>query len=353
MHKPSQPGNLGVSQTTDDQMRAAQVPEAGGDFEVVERDVPEPGPEEVRVAVDACGVCHSDAFLKEGGWPGVSYPRIPGHEIVGHVDSVGERVETWEEGERVGVGWHGGHCFTCEPCRRGDFIACENGDVTGFDHDGGYAEYLTTPQETLARVPDDLDAARAAPLLCAGVTTYNALRNSDVEPGDLVAVQGVGGLGHLGIQYASFMGFETVAVSRGTEKRDLAFELGADHFIDSETDDPGAELQELGGATVVLGTAPNADAMESLTGGLGVDGTLLTVGIPDEPLSVPVQPLVQGRRSVAGWPSGDARDSQDTLEFSALRGIESMIETYPLSEASEAYDRMMESEARFRAVIEP
>ncbi|WP_160134958.1 alcohol dehydrogenase [Halococcus salsus] len=334
-------------------MRAVQVSEPEADFEVVERDVPEPGPEEVRVAVDACGVCHSDAFLKEGQWPGVEYPRTPGHEVIGHVDAVGERVESFAEGDRVGVGWHGGHCFTCEPCRRGDFIACENGDVTGFDHDGGYAEFLTTPQETLARVPEDLDAAAAAPLLCAGVTTFNSLRNTDAEPGDLVAVQGLGGLGHLGVQYASRFGFETVAVSRGTDKRDLAFELGADHYVDSEAEDPAEALTDLGGAKVVLATAPHADAMESVVGGLGVDGTLLTVGVPGEPLSVPVQPLVTSRQSVAGWPSGDARDSQDTLEFSALRDVESMVETYPLEEAEEAYERMMNSEARFRAVIEP
>lgn len=334
-------------------MRAVQVPEPEADFEVVERDVPEPGPEEVRVAVDACGVCHSDAFLKEGQWPGVEYPRTPGHEVIGHVDAVGERVEAFEAGDRVGVGWHGGHCFTCEPCRRGDFIACENGDVTGFDHDGGYAEFLTTPQETLARVPEDLDAAAAAPLLCAGVTTFNSLRNTDAEPGDLVAVQGLGGLGHLGVQYASRFGFETVAVSRGTDKRDLAFELGADHYVDSEAEDPAEALTDLGGAKVVLATAPHADEMESVVGGLGVDGTLLTVGVPGEPLSVPVQPLVTSRQSVAGWPSGDARDSQDTLEFSALRDVESMVETYPLDEAEEAYESMMNSEARFRAVIEP
>lgn len=342
-----------MSETATDRMRAVQIPEADGDFEVVERDVPVPDPEEVRVAVDACGVCHSDSFLKEGQWPGVEYPRIPGHEVIGRIDAVGERVDAWSEGERVGVGWHGGHCFTCEPCRRGDFIACENGQVTGFDYDGGYAEYLTVPQETLARVPDDLDAVPAAPLMCAGVTTYNALRNSDAKPGDLVAVQGVGGLGHLGIQYAHAAGFETVAVSRGIEKRDLAFDLGADHYVDSESSDPGEALTELGGAQVVLGTAPNAPAMESIIDGLGVDGQLLAVGIPDESLDVSVQALVQGRQSVAGWPSGDARDSQDTLEFSALRNIEPMIETYSLAETSEAYERMLESEARFRAVIEP
>lgn len=342
-----------MSETASDQMRAVQIPAAGSDFAVVERDVPVPGPEEVRVSVDACGVCHSDAFLKQGQWPGVEYPRIPGHEVVGRIDAVGERVDAWDEGERVGIGWHGGHCFTCEPCRRGKFINCENGQVTGFDYDGGYAEYLTVPQETLASVPDGLDAAPAAPLMCAGVTTYNALRNSDAKPGNLVAIQGVGGLGHLALQYAHAAGFETVAVSRGTEKRDLAFDLGADHYVDSEASDTGEALTELGGAQVILGTAPNAPAMESIADGLGVDGQLLAVGIPDEPLAVSVQPLVQGRRSVAGWPSGDSRDSQDTLEFSALRDIEPMIETYSLAGASEAYERMMESEARFRAVIEP
>lgn len=342
-----------MSTPSTDEMRAVQVPEAGGDFEVVERAVPSPAAEEVRVSIDACGVCHSDAFLKNGEWPGVEYPRVPGHEIVGRIDAVGERVDEWDEDDRVGIGWHGGHCFTCEPCRRGKFINCENGQVTGFDHNGGYAEYLTAPQETLAHVPEDLDAASAAPLMCAGVTTYNALRNSDATTGDLVAIQGIGGLGHLGLQYAHAAGFETVAVSRGTEKRDLAFDLGADHYVDSEASDPGAALSELGGAQLILGTAPNASAMESITDGLGVDGQLFAVGIPDEPLDVPVQPLVQGRRSVAGWPSGDARDSQDTLEFSALRDIESMIETYSLADASEAYERMMESEARFRAVIEP
>lgn len=334
-------------------MRAVQVPEAGGDFEVTECDVPDPAAEEVRVAVDACGICHSDAFLKEGQWPGVDYPRTPGHEVVGRVDAVGEDVDLVETGDRVGIGWHGGHCFECEPCRRGDFIACENGLVTGFDYDGGYAEYLTAPQEAVARVPDDLEAAPAAPLLCAGITTYNALRNSGAKAGDLVAVQGVGGLGHLAIQYAHAAGFETVAVSRGTEKRDLAIELGADHYVDSEAEDPAEALSALGGARVIIGTAPNAAAMESVTGGLGVEGELLAVGIPGEPLDVSVQPLVQNRQSVSGWPSGDARDSQDTLEFSALRGIGAMVETYPLEDAAEAYERMMSSDARFRVVLEP
>jgi NADPH2:quinone reductase len=334
-------------------MKAVQVPDAGAEFEVVEKDLPEPESEEVRIAVEACGICHSDVYVKDGEFPGIDYPRIPGHEIVGRVDETGEAVETWEAGQRVGVGWHGGHCFSCEPCRRGDFISCENGLVTGIAYDGGYAEYMTAPAEAVARVPDELESAAAAPLMCAGITTYNALRNSGAKPGDLVAIQGVGGLGHLGIQYAHAAGFETVAVSRGIDKRDLALDLGADHYVDSDADDPGDALGELGGARIVLATAPNADAIESVVSGLGVSGEVLAVGIPDEPVSVSVQALVMGRRSVGGWPSGDARDSQDTLEFSALRDIEPMIETYPLEEADEAYERMLSNDARFRVVIEP
>ena len=334
-------------------MKAVQVPDAGAEFEVVEKDLPEPESEEVRIAVEACGICHSDVYVKDGEFTGIDYPRIPGHEIVGRVDETGEAVETWEAGQRVGVGWHGGHCFSCEPCRRGDFISCENGLVTGIAYDGGYAEYMTAPAEAVARVPDALESAAAAPLMCAGITTYNALRNSGAKPGDLVAIQGVGGLGHLGIQYAHAAGFETVAVSRGIDKRDLALDLGADHYVDSDADDPGDALGELGGARIVLATAPNADAIESVVSGLGVSGEVLAVGIPDEPVGVSVQALVMGRRSVGGWPSGDARDSQDTLEFSALRDIEPMIETYPLEEADEAYERMLSNDARFRVVIEP
>lgn len=334
-------------------MRAARITEAGGEFEVVDVDVPEPAADEVRVKVDACGICHSDAYVVEGQWPGLEYPRVPGHEVAGHVDAVGEDVEMWNEGDRVGVGWHGGHCFTCEPCRRGDFISCENAKVTGISYDGGCAEYMTAPQEALAAIPDDLDAVDAAPLLCAGITTFNALRNSDARPGDLVAVQGVGGLGHLGIQYAHAAGFETVAVSRGTDKKDLALDLGADHYVDSEATDPAKELQKLGGAKVILGTAPNADAVESVVGGLGIDGELISVGIPGEPVDVSIQSLVMGRNAVSGWPSGHARDSQDTLEFSALRDVAPTIETYSLDDAQEAYDRMIEGDARFRVVIEP
>ena len=334
-------------------MRAARITEAGGEFEVVDVDVPEPAADEVRVTVDACGICHSDAYVVEGQWPGLEYPRVPGHEVAGRVDAVGEDVENWAEGDRVGVGWHGGHCFTCEPCRRGDFISCENAKVTGISYDGGYAEYMTAPQEALAAIPDDLDAVDAAPLLCAGITTFNALRNSDARPGDLVAVQGVGGLGHLGIQYAHAAGFETVAVSRGTEKKDLALDLGADHYVDSEATDPAEELQKLGGAKVVLATAPSADAVESVLGGLGTDGELVAVGIPGEPIDVSIQSLVMGRKGVSGWPSGHARDSQDTLEFSALRDVTPEIETYSLEDAQDAYDRMIDGDARFRVVIEP
>ncbi len=336
-----------------DTMRAAVVPEAGGEFEMVEREVPDPGPNEVRVAVEACGICHSDAFVKEGTFPGVSYPRVPGHEIAGRIDAVGDDVSAWEAGDRVGAGWHGGHCFTCDPCRRGQFLQCENAEVTGLTFDGGYAEYATVPAEALAAIPDDLDAVDAAPLLCAGVTTYNALRNSDAQPGDLVAVVGVGGLGHLGVQYAHAAGYETVAISRSPDKEPLARELGADHFVNAADTDPAARLQELGGASVVLSTAPASDAIESVVGGLGIGGSVVAVGVPGEPVSVNVQELVGSLGAVEGWGSGHARDSQDTLEFSALREITPEVETYGLEEVDAAYDRMIDNEARFRVVLEP
>ena len=336
-----------------DTMRAAVLPEAGAEFELVEREVPEPAPEEVRVAVEACGICHSDAFAKEGTYPGLSYPHVPGHEIAGRIDAVGEDVEGWSIGDRVGVGWHGGHCFTCDACRRGDFQQCENAEITGITYDGGYAEYTTVPSEALAAIPEDLAAADAAPLLCAGVTTYNALRNTDARPGDLVAVQGVGGLGHLGIQYAHAAGFETVALSRSPDKADLARELGADHFIDASEEDPAKRLRALGGADVILGTAPSSDAIESILGGIGTDGSVVLVGVPGEPVEANVQNLVATRGSVEGWASGHARDSQDTLEFSSLRDITPEIETYPLDDVATAYGRMIENEARFRVVLEP
>jgi len=333
-------------------MQAAVVPEPGADFEIVERDVPEPAADQVRIAVEACGICHSDVYAKDGTYPGVSYPRVPGHEVAGRIDAVGDDVTAWAEGDRVGVGWHGGHCFTCDPCRQGNFLQCENGEVTGLDYDGGYAEFMTAPAEALAAIPDSLDAVDAAPLLCAGVTTFNALRNTDAEPGDLVAVQGVGGLGHLAIQYAHAAGYETVAISRTAEKEPLAADLGADHFVDATAGDPGQRLQELGGADVVLATAPSSNAIESIVGGIGVDGAVVVVGVPGEPVGVDAQHLVQTRGSVEGWASGHARDSQDTLEFSSLRDITPEIETYSLGEVETAYGRMIENDARFRAVLE-
>ena len=336
-----------------DTMRAAVVSEPGADFELVERDVPEPGPGEVRVAVEACGICRSDEFVREGSYPGVSYPRVPGHEIAGTVDAVGDDVDAWAAGERVGAGWHGGHCFTCEACRRGQFLQCENAEITGLTFDGGYAEYATVPAEALAAIPDELDAVDAAPLLCAGITTYNALRNSDARAGDLVAVVGVGGLGHLAVQYAHAAGYETVAISRSPDKEPLARDLGADHFVNAAEADPAARLQELGGASVVLTTAPASDAIESVVGGLGTDGSVIVAGIPGEPVSVDAGQLVGVRGAVEGWGSGHARDSQDTLEFSALRDITPEIETYALDDVADAYDRMADNEARFRVVLEP
>jgi alcohol dehydrogenase/propanol-preferring alcohol dehydrogenase len=334
-------------------MQAARVPSAGEDFELVDLPVPEPGSDEVRIKVEACGICHSDAFVKEAAFPGLELPRVPGHEVAGTVDAVGSDVTAWEEGQRVGVGWHGGHCFTCDACRDGDFINCANAKVTGISFDGGYAEYMCAPQEAVAALPDGLSFAEAAPLLCAGITTYNALRNAGATPGDLVAVQGIGGLGHLAVQYAATFGYEVVALSRGTDKQELATNLGADHYIDTTANDPAEALQSLGGAKVILATAPNSKAISQLTGGLGRDGTLMVVAASGEPIEVSPMNLIMGRRSVQGWPSGTADDSEDTLDFSALTGIAPMIETLPLSKANEAYDRMINNEARFRVVLEP
>ena len=332
-------------------MQAARVPDAGADFELVDLPVPDPAADEVRVKVEACGICHSDAFVKEGTFPGIDYPRAPGHEVAGVVDAAGSDVSQWSEGDRVGVGWHGGHCFTCDACREGDFVNCENGLVTGISFDGGYAEYMTAPAEAVAKMPDDLAAEEAAPLLCAGITTYNALRNQDFRPGDLVAVQGIGGLGHLAIQYAAAMGAEVAALSTTADKEDLAQDLGAHHFIDASTADAAEALQGLGGADVILATAPNSDAITSVVGGLGRDGSLVVVAATGEPVEVPPMALIQGRKSVSGWPSGSADDSEDTLDFSALTGIVPEIETFPLDEAATAYNRMINNEARFRAVL--
>lgn len=334
-------------------MKAMQIQEAGGDFHLVELPIPEPGPGQVRVAVEACGICHSDAFVKEGLWPELELPRVPGHEVAGRVDAVGEGVVGLEPGDRVGVGWHGGHCFHCDACRQGDFISCENGQVCGISYDGGYAEYMVAPREAVARIPDALKSTAAAPLLCAGITTYNALRNTGARPGDLVAVEGVGGLGHLGIQYARHMGFRVVALSRGPGKEELARELGAHEYIDTAAENPAEALQALGGARVILETAPSAEAATAAFDGLGRNGELVVVGASQEPIRVSAMQLIMGRRSLSGWPSGDASDSQDTLDFSALVNIEPRIEVFPLEQANEAYARMIENEARFRVVLTP
>lgn len=332
-------------------MKAAQISKAGGDWELVERDIPEPGPGQVRVKVEACGICHSDSLVKEGLWPGLQYPRVPGHEIAGRIDAVGANVTSWAAGQRVGVGWHGGHCFVCEQCRRGDFAMCANRKVTGIDFDGGYATHVIVPAAALAAIPDDLPAEEAGPFMCAGVTVFNALRNSGARAGDVVAVHGIGGLGHLGVQYARRMGFKTVAINRGKDKEELARQLGAHRYIDATAQDVVAELQKLGGASVILATAPNAQAISGLVDGLAPSGKLLVPAAPSEPLSINVFSLIMKRSSVAGWYSGTAKDSQDTLEFSALSGVHPMIEKYPLDRVAEAYEQMHSGKVRFRVVL--
>jgi D-arabinose 1-dehydrogenase-like Zn-dependent alcohol dehydrogenase len=332
-------------------MKVARINKPGSNWELVERDIPEPGPGEVRIKVEACGICHSDRFVKEGLWPGLSYPRVPGHEIAGRIDAVGADPSSWKVGQRVGVGWHGGHCFHCEACRRGDFILCQSGRVTGISHDGGFAEYVISPAEAVASIPDDLPAEEAAPLLCAGITVLNSLRHSGARPGDIVAVQGVGGLGHLGIQYANRMGFVTVAVGRGKDKEPLAIRLGAKHYIDSGSRAPAEELQKLGGARVVLATAPDAQSISALVAGLSADGKLLIVAAAMEPLTINALDLIARRRSIHGWPSGTAKDSEDTLRFSAVTGVRPMIEKYPLSSVAEAYNQMITGKVRFRVVL--
>jgi D-arabinose 1-dehydrogenase-like Zn-dependent alcohol dehydrogenase len=332
-------------------MRAVQVSEAGGAFELVERPIPDPGPGEARVRVEACGVCHSDSLAKDGGFPGVTYPVIPGHEVAGVIDALGDGVRGWDVGQRVGVGWFGGNCGHCEACRRGDFIWCENSSIPGVTMDGGYADYVVVSSTALALIPDDLSAADAAPLLCAGVTTYNALRQSGARPGDLVAILGVGGLGHLGVQFAARQGFETVAIARGLDKEPLARRLGAHHYIDSTTEDVAGRLQKLGGARVVLATVTAADAMTATFGGLGPRGKLIIVGASMEPLMISPMQFIGGGKTITGHASGTSMDSQDTLAFSALSGVRPMIETMPLERAAEAYERMMSGDARFRMVL--
>jgi D-arabinose 1-dehydrogenase-like Zn-dependent alcohol dehydrogenase len=331
-------------------MKAVQVRGAGGALELVEREAPEPGPGQVRLAVEACGICHSDAIVKEG-WMPVAYPRVPGHEVVGRVDAVGAGVAAWKVGDHVGVGWHGGHCGQCTACRVGDFVTCERQQICGISYDGGYAEAMVAPQEALARVPPGMSSTDAAPLLCAGITTFNSLRNLDARPGDLVAVQGIGGLGHLAIQYAHRLGFRTVAISRGADKRALALELGAHEYVDAERGSPAEALQRLGGARVVMLTASSSSLAGELLGGLGRNGTLLLLGAGPEPIALHGVPMIMRRLRVQGWPSGAPQDSQETMAFSALAGVRSRNELFPLDRAAEAYDRMMSNAARFRVVL--
>jgi D-arabinose 1-dehydrogenase-like Zn-dependent alcohol dehydrogenase len=332
-------------------MRAVQVKSANGPFELVERPLPVPGPGHVRIKVQACGICHSDVFTKIGAFPGIQYPRVPGHEVVGLIDALGDGVPDWQLGARVGVGWHGGHCGHCSSCRKGDFITCVKGQIPGISYDGGYANYMLAPFEALAAIPADLSAAEAAPLLCAGITTYNALRHSGAVAGDTVAVLGIGGLGHLGVQFAAKMGYHTVAIARGADKEPLARKLGAHVYLDSTSQNVAAELTKLGGARVILATATDSKAMTAVIGGLGIDGRLVVVGASPEPIEVSPLALIPGRRSIMGWPSGTASDSEDTLDFSVLAQIRPLIETYPLERAPEAFERMMSGKARFRVVL--
>jgi NADPH2:quinone reductase len=333
-------------------MKAVVVPEAGDELEVAEREVPDPEGEQVRIDVEACGMCHSDTFVQQGAMPDIEYPRIPGHEVIGRVDAVGDNVAQFEEGQRVGVGWHGGHCFDCQSCRSGDFMECSHEQMAGLTYDGGYAEYMTAPVEALAEVPSGLDSVEACPLMCAGVTTYNAMRHTDARPGDLVAVQGIGGLGHLALQYANASGFETAAISTTSEKEGLAREMGADHFINSADQNAAEQLEHLGGASVVLATAPNSEAMSSVVGGLGRNGEMVVVAAPSEPMEVSPLQLLTGRRTIRGWPSGTARDSEETLEFSQQESIVPMVETFSLENAGEGYRKMLNNDIRFRSVLD-
>jgi len=332
-------------------MRAVQVSKAGGPFEIVEREIPEPGRGQVRIKVEACGICHSDVLVKEGIWPGIAYPRVPGHEIAGRVDAVGSDVKLWKPGQRVGVGWHGGHCFICGPCRRGDFVLCRNQKITAISFDGGYAEYIVVPAEAVAAMPEELPADEAAPLMCAGITVFNSMRNAGGRPGDLVAVQGLGGLGHLAVQYARQMGFRVVALARGKDKEPLAKKLGAHAYIDAAAGEIGPALQNIGGARLGVATAPDAKSMSELVGGLAPGGKLIVLGAPMDPLQVSALQLIPQRLAIQGWPSGTAKDSEETLEFSALSGVRPMIERYPLEKAAEGYERMLSGKARFRVVL--
>ena len=332
-------------------MKAVQVSKPGGDFEIVERDIPQPGPGQVRIRVQACGVCHSDIVTKDGLFPGISYPRVPGHEIAGVIDEIGAGVVGWKKAERVGVGWHGGQDGTCPACRRGDFANCASTIICGISYDGGYQEFMVAPVEALAHMPASLDAAEAAPLMCAGITTFNALRHSGAVPSDLVAIQGIGGLGHLGVQFAKKFGYRVAAIGRGPENMALAKRLGADFYIDGAVVDAAAELQKLGGARVIVATAPSGKAMSALIAGLGSNGTLMVVGAPPDPMEVPPSLLIFGRKRLQGWSAGIPTDSEDTLRFAEMTGIRPMIEKYPLVRAAEGYARMMSGNAEFRVVL--
>jgi D-arabinose 1-dehydrogenase-like Zn-dependent alcohol dehydrogenase len=332
-------------------MKVAQVPKAGADFQIVEREIPKPGAGHVRIKVQACGVCHSDVFTKEGVWPGIQYPRVPGHEVAGIIDEVGAGVSEWKAGQRVGVGWHGGQDGTCPSCRRGDFRNCRNLKVPGISYDGGYQQYMVAPVEALAAIPDSLSDVEAAPLLCAGITTFNSLRHSGAMPGDLVAVQGIGGLGHLGIQFASKFGYKVAAIGRGSENAALAKKLGASVYIDSQSTKAAEALQKLGGAQVILATAPSSKAMSELIDGLGPNGKLMVIGATVDPIEVTPLQLISGVRAIQGWAAGTPTDSEDTLRFAELTGVRPMTETYPLEKAGEAYARMMSGNAQFRVVL--
>jgi D-arabinose 1-dehydrogenase-like Zn-dependent alcohol dehydrogenase len=332
-------------------MRAVHVSEPGGDFELVERDVPAPGPGEALVRVQACGICHSDSYVKEGGFPGVSYPAVPGHEVAGVIAALGEAVRGWEVGQRVGVGWFGGNCGHCRPCRHGEPMFCQNMGIPGITLDGGYADYVVVRSNALALMPDELAAEDAAPLLCAGLTTYNALRHSGARGGDLVAILGIGGLGHLGVQFARKLGFHTIAIARGREKEELSRRLGAHDYVDSTAQDPAEELARLGGARVILATVNSTAAMAAVVGGLGIRGKLVVLGAAMEPMNVPPAMLIAGDKSIAGHASGTSGDSEDTLAFSVLTGVRPMVQARPLEQAAEAYERMMSGAARFRMVL--
>ena len=332
-------------------MKAVQVPKPGAGFEIVEREIPQPGPGQVRIRVQACGVCHSDVLTKEGMWPGIVYPRVPGHEIAGVIEEAGPGVTLWKKGQRVGVGWHGGQDGTCLACRRGNFGLCANLKVCGIHYDGGYQEYVVVPVEAVASMPESLDAAEAGPLMCAGVTTFNALRHSGALPSDLVAVQGIGGLGHLGVQFARNFGYRVAAIGRGPDNATLAKKLGAHIYIDSAATDAAAELQKLGGARVILATAPSSKAMSSLVNGLGTNGRMMIVGATPDPIEVSPIQLITNARSLQGWVSGIPSDSEDTLRFAEMTGVRPMIEKYPLAKAAEAYARMMSGKAEFRVVL--